>query len=616
MVEARENGNSSTDTPEQKIKVHVFGRTDVGMVREHNEDNFLIADLSRKNRSIQPEVQQHEIGELGTVFAVCDGMGGAAAGEVASKLGVDTIYDVLQGGRIPADEVELAFRLNEAICEAGKIIYAESKANSARRGMGTTATVAVLVKERLFFGQVGDSRAHIVRNGELVQTTKDQSLVQQLIDANQLTPEEARNFDRSNIILQALGTSEEVHVDITSTVLKKGDILVICSDGLSGMVEPEDIRDVVLSIEDPIEACQKLTQMACDNGGDDNITVIVAKFDGDALAAPTDADIVKYERFVLPGIDDDDSVTIPKGMPQVPGSAGRPTADSRIEARQMTGKLPFMILLSILVLAGMIIGFTWKGKPAGNPEPPVTPENSDVVSKTDPGNGDPESEHRGLVNRVNGDEAVAPALDISDTNDTVNGEDTDSLAEDTSESETGGNDSSFDTMRAMNADNADSESETDRNEEKNQRPDETGTSEDSASKLARVNRTAGKWAHGKQARKRKSAQDTGESDSSADTAGDSTASAEPTVPRDDVPDGDAVESKEEVKSKKVSASEKVSSSKVEVQPETEPDKNAKPEQPVSSEKKGAPGTAVNVQQSESTSKIVAPKPSDPDENPY
>jgi serine/threonine protein phosphatase PrpC len=596
MVEARENGSSSTDTPEQKIKVHVFGRTDVGMVREHNEDNFLIADLSRKNRSIQPEVQQHEIGELGTVFAVCDGMGGAAAGEVASKLGVDTIYDVLQGGRIPADEVELAFRLNEAICEAGKIIYAESKANSARRGMGTTATVAVLIKERLFFGQVGDSRAHIVRNGELVQTTKDQSLVQQLIDANQLTPEEARNFDRSNIILQALGTSEEVHVDITSTILKKGDILVICSDGLSGMVEPEDIRDVVLSIEDPIEACQKLTQMACDNGGDDNITVIVARFDGEALEAPTDADIVKYERFVLPGIDDDDSVTIPKGMPQVPGSAGRPTADSRIEARQMTGKLPFMVLLSILVLAGMIIGFTWKGKQSDNPASPVTPDKTDVASrKDDVGNGNSEDERQELANRANGDEAVAPAMDISDTNDTGSEGDSDSPAEDTSESETGENDSSFDTLQALNADNTDSETETERIEEKNQRPDETGTSQNSESKLARVNRTAGKWAHGKQARKRKSAQDTGESDSDDESAGDSTASAEPTVSRNGAPDGDTVESKEEVK------------------PETEADKNTKPEQPVSSEKKGAPGTAVNTQPSEST---VAPKPSDPDENPY
>ncbi len=613
MVEARENGSSSTDTPEQKIKVHVFGRTDVGMVREHNEDNFLIADLSRKNRSIQPEVQQHEIGELGTVFAVCDGMGGAAAGEVASKLGVDTIYDVLQGGRIPADEVELAFRLNEAICEAGKIIYTESKANSARRGMGTTATVAVLIKERLFFGQVGDSRAHIVRNGELVQTTKDQSLVQQLIDANQLTPEEARNFDRSNIILQALGTSEEVHVDITSTILKKGDILIICSDGLSGMVEPEDIRDVVLSIEDPIEACQKLTQMACDNGGDDNITVIVAKFDGDALEAPTDADIVKYERFVLPGIDDDDSVTIPKGMPQVPGSGGRPFADSRIEARQMTGKLPLMILLSILVLAGMIVGFTWKGKQSGNLASPVTPENSDVASNKDVGNGNSEDERQALANRSTGEATVAPVVDISDTNDTGSGGDSDSLADDTSESETGENDSSFDTMQALNADNTDSETETDRIEEKNQRPDETGTSQDSASKLARVNRTVGKWAHGKQARKRKSAQDTGQSDSEEGSAGDSTASAEPTVPRNGAPDGDTVESKEEVESKKDSSSEKVSSSKVEVKPETEPDNNTKPEQPASSEKKGAPGTAVNTQQTESTG---APKPSDPDENPY
>ena len=204
-----DSSNNSTGSQEagkrtSGIGVDVFGRTDVGLVRDHNEDNFLIADLTSGNRSIRPEVRQHIVGDRGSLFAVCDGMGGAAAGEVASKIGVDTIYEVLQEGEPPADDYALARRLDEAICEAGTRIFTAAKLNRGQRGMGTTATVAVLIGPRLVIGQVGDSRAHIVRGDELVQITKDQSLVQQLIDAKQLTEEEAKDFDRSYIILQAL----------------------------------------------------------------------------------------------------------------------------------------------------------------------------------------------------------------------------------------------------------------------------------------------------------------------------------------------------------------------------------------------------------------------------
>jgi PPM family protein phosphatase len=279
------------------IVVRVFGRTDVGLVREHNEDNFLVADLTSGNRSIMPEVRTHKIGAKGSVFAVCDGMGGAAAGEVASRIGVDTIYEILQVGEPVSEDVLLARRLNEAICEAGSRIFTAAKLNRGQRGMGTTVTAAVLNGPRLIVGQVGDSRAHVVRRGVLVQVTKDQSLVQQLIDAKQLTVEEAREFDRSNIILQALGTAEDVHVDMTSVELRRGDAFVMCSDGLSGRVEPDVICRVVVENDDPMEACRKLTDLACQNGGDDNITVIVARFDGEDLAPCGETDAVAYERF-------------------------------------------------------------------------------------------------------------------------------------------------------------------------------------------------------------------------------------------------------------------------------------------------------------------------------
>lgn len=294
-----DSDTNTTPTAESQpeIVVRVFGRTDVGLVREHNEDNFLIADLTGANRSILPEVRTHRVGPRGSVFTVCDGMGGAAAGEVASRIGIDTIYEILQGGEPPVGDVGLAQRLNDAICEAGTRIFTAAKLNRGQRGMGTTVTAAALNGPRLVIGQVGDSRAHVVRRGALVQVTKDQSLVQQLIDAKQLTNEEAKDFDRSNIILQALGTTEEVHVDMTSVMLRRGDALVMCSDGLSGRVEPDAICRVVTENDEPMDACRVLTELACENGGDDNITVIVARFDGAGLPECAEGELVAYERF-------------------------------------------------------------------------------------------------------------------------------------------------------------------------------------------------------------------------------------------------------------------------------------------------------------------------------
>ncbi len=293
----------TTPTDHLDIRVEVFGRTDVGLVREHNEDNFLVADLTEGNRSIRPEVRNHRLGPKGSIFAVCDGMGGAAAGEVASQIAVDTIYDMMQLGAAATNEEALAQNLEKAICEAGRRILTAAKLNRSQRGMGTTVTAATLIGPRLLIGQVGDSRAYILRGDRLVQVTKDQSLVQQLIDAKQMTEEEAKTFDKNNIILQALGTAEEVHVDITTVLLKKGDRLVMCSDGLSGVVDNDAIRDVLLEIPSAMEACRVLTERACQGGGHDNITAIVAVFDGESLASPPpngapDPELV-YTRFTF-----------------------------------------------------------------------------------------------------------------------------------------------------------------------------------------------------------------------------------------------------------------------------------------------------------------------------
>ncbi|MCC6666779.1 MAG: Stp1/IreP family PP2C-type Ser/Thr phosphatase [Polyangiaceae bacterium] len=282
------------------IRIHVFGRTDVGQIREHNEDNFLVADLTRKSRSLLESDRHQVVGQRGTVLGVCDGMGGAAAGEVASQLAVDIIYEKLTQSDAPTDRDDLARRLVQAVEDAGMRIFNEARADRTRRGMGTTSTIAALLDGHLFVAQVGDSRAYILRQGTLVQVTRDQSLVNQLIEAGQLTEEEAETFEHNNIILQALGTADTVQVDLTHVELRRDDVLMVCSDGLSGMIRAEEMREVLTTVPDPLEACKVLTERANLAGGHDNITVIVARFEGEALPVATASDVVKYTKYALP----------------------------------------------------------------------------------------------------------------------------------------------------------------------------------------------------------------------------------------------------------------------------------------------------------------------------
>jgi protein phosphatase len=229
-------------------------------------------------------------------------MGGAAAGEVASQLAVDIIYQKMATGDLPKNRDELAARLVQAIEAAGLRIFSEAKLDRTRRGMGTTSTIAALVDDYLFLGQVGDSRGYVLRGDRLVQVTRDQSLVNQLIEAGQLTEEEAETFEHNNIILQALGTADTVQVDLTYVELKRGDTLLLCSDGLSGMVRNEEIREVLRTVDEPLEVCKMLTDRANQAGGHDNITVVIAKFEGAGLTEPSEDDVasLKYRKYELP----------------------------------------------------------------------------------------------------------------------------------------------------------------------------------------------------------------------------------------------------------------------------------------------------------------------------
>ena len=300
-----------TENSTGALKIRVFGRTDVGQIREHNEDNFLVADLTRKTRSLMEGEREQLVGERGTLMGVCDGMGGAAAGEVASQLAVDIIYEKLVQGDSPMNHDDLARRLVQSVEEAGIRIFNEARADRSRRGMGTTATIAALLDGRLFVAQVGDSRAYVLRGDRFTQVSRDQSLVNQLIEAGQLTEEEAETFEHNNIILQALGTAETVQVDLTYVDLCKGDRLLVCSDGLSGMVRGDEMREVLLSTRDSLEACKELTDRANRAGGHDNITVIVAEFDGPMLQDPTPDQLISYQKYALPEAPVDTTVRAP-----------------------------------------------------------------------------------------------------------------------------------------------------------------------------------------------------------------------------------------------------------------------------------------------------------------
>jgi protein phosphatase len=292
------------DTP-PGIHIELYGATDVGLLREGNEDNILVADVGRGRVGVVSEVCEHElVSQGGTLFLVCDGMGGALAGEVASKLATETILEVMRRDPLPDTHETLVSRMYRAIRAASDAIYRQARQNLKQRGMGTTVTAACLIDERIFLGQVGDSRAYIMRSDEIFLVTKDQSLLNQLLEAGQITPEEAKDFEYQNVILQAAGTQESVEPIFTFVDLKKDDVLLVCSDGLHGMVGDDVIAYTILNGASLESACRDLIDQANRYGGHDNISVILARFSGDGLPEPAGERILFQTVSVEdPGID-------------------------------------------------------------------------------------------------------------------------------------------------------------------------------------------------------------------------------------------------------------------------------------------------------------------------
>jgi serine/threonine protein phosphatase PrpC len=334
-----------------RIRVSVFAKTDLGRTREHNEDTFLVAALTTGSASVHPEVRSHEVGPRGSLFMVADGMGGAAAGELASEMAADFIFRHLATvwtSDPDGSASRFAFRMREAVELANEKIYAYAREHPDVRGMGTTVTAAGVFGSDLYLTQIGDSRAYLVRGGEAIQLTKDQSLMQRLVDAGELTEEEAEQSERRNIILQALGPDPRVKVDLSHQSLRQGDTLIICSDGLSGLVRREEFAGLVVRFPDLADLCSALIDTANQRGGPDNITVVAAHFEGDALPEPTETEGVGYQVYQLP----EGEVAEESPPPDIPPPA--PAANPHPPAAPLPRGL-LLVAAALLALLALIL---------------------------------------------------------------------------------------------------------------------------------------------------------------------------------------------------------------------------------------------------------------------
>jgi len=238
-------------------EVAFFGQTDVGIRRKNNEDTFVVSP--------------------GLCFCLAaDGMGGAAAGELASRFFADSARDVFSG-TVPRTEKQTFDLVQKAFSLANRRILEHVKANAQHQGMGCTAELVAFFDGGFVLGHIGDSRTYRLRDGHLKQLTQDHSFVQCQIDQGLITPEEARNHHLRNVILRAVGVTENLPLDLLSGRIFPGDLFLLCSDGLTDMLDDETIRDILLSAVSLAEKSDELIRLANAAGGKDNITVVLSE---------------------------------------------------------------------------------------------------------------------------------------------------------------------------------------------------------------------------------------------------------------------------------------------------------------------------------------------------
>jgi PPM family protein phosphatase len=303
--------------------------TDPGRTRRHNEDSYVIDP---------------------PLFAIADGMGGAQAGEVASRLATAALKE---GGANGGGERRIA----DLIQEANRRVYDRSSNDPNTSGMGTTITVALVEDDQVAFGHVGDSRAYLIRDAQMEQLTEDHSLVNELLKTGKLSREEAETHPQRSVITRALGTDPDVDVDTFSVRAESGDLFLLCSDGLTDMVSEDSILDVVERNRDDIEgALRALVKAANRGGGQDNITVVAFEIAAGALARDGDT-----REQALPVAEDEDTLTEADAVPVV-DTAVVPVEEIQAEDKALRrGPLRRRLLawLAILLLLAAVAVFVY-----------------------------------------------------------------------------------------------------------------------------------------------------------------------------------------------------------------------------------------------------------------
>jgi serine/threonine protein phosphatase PrpC len=316
----------------------VAGRSDTGRKRRRNEDSFVI----------EPPL-----------FAVADGMGGAQAGEIASRLAAEVLRDGPRDGG--------GDRVAALIEAANRAVYDRSHEDPSASGMGTTMTAALLEGGLVWIGHVGDSRAYLLRDGSLEQLTEDHSLVAELIRSGRLTPEEAEGHPQRSVITRALGTDPDVDVDAFSLEPREGDVFVLCSDGLTSMVDDALIRRTVEQHRrDLDEAARRLVAAANKHGGEDNITVVVFEIAGEEAPPAPDEDTGELPALgdrpadgdTLVGVEREPAVQTMVVPPAAAAALVQPARRSPAQQRDATARRVLAIvavLLAVLALAALTV---------------------------------------------------------------------------------------------------------------------------------------------------------------------------------------------------------------------------------------------------------------------
>ena len=273
----------TVETP--PIRVRIVGATDVGLVREHNEDNFLIVDLDTSEADFS-KTREYELGRRGALLVVCDGMGGAAAGEVASRTAIAELVDMVVKTpdwimRLDNEKVNRVLkRSEERIRKLSNALMKAVKGDPKLSGMGTTLTLAASHGSDLLICHVGDSRCYLFTAGKLVRLTKDQTMAQLLADLGVIREDEVATHHQRNVLTDAITTTDgsKMAVELRHVYLRDGDKLLLCSDGLTDMITDDDIKSILQAERPAADSCEALVEAALAAGGKDNITVIQANY--------------------------------------------------------------------------------------------------------------------------------------------------------------------------------------------------------------------------------------------------------------------------------------------------------------------------------------------------